>query len=441
MKTCLHLCDYHGEALADVLAALPGSATDVILCGPLPGSNLSEIVPWVYHPAVLKEWQDCGTYLGQEEDRAPTVALAQGERQVKLRWLSAWMDAPLTAEEARAAFATLDDLLARRFRNRSLNFASPVALGRHLMQSSWQQRGILVPPAPPQIRDLLVEVGPQGRHQCVTLPSLETIPNLYGYDMRMAYLWCCRGLPYGALMRTGGDLPDGHKMRCRWAAPDGWEQIGLLPERRQGWWYPRQGEGWLDRREYELAIRCGWEVKVLGEGLLWEEEGALDGWIDGIQSAMRDARSETVQRMLRRVALNALGSLHRSSMRRYRAVPASQPQLVPPANATLRLSADGGHYYWYDEAPISGRGLIYVHPEWTSTIWARCRARLTQAALQFPREQLVALRQDALFVTHKHPTWADDGAIGRFRCKEEYPGPHAAPRTLDEFDALRGLGG
>ena len=140
------------------------------------------------------------------------------------------------------------------------------------------------------------------------------------------------------------------------------------------------------------------------------------------------------------MALNAIGSLHRSSVRRTRALPTGGREKPPAGNPTLRRSADGGTYFWQEETPLNPRALIYCHPEWTSSIWARCRARLAQAALQFPREQVIAMRQDALFVSELHRTWKDDGAIGRFRLKESHAGPLPAPHTLEALQALREAG-
>lgn len=439
MKTEVLCLDYApDQSLNSVLSHLPPSARDVLLCGPLPADSLAGLVPWIYAPAVMERWEDDGTYLGQEEDRAPTIALRQIGRQVRLRWASAWSDADLPADEMQAALWRLNGLLSRTFRNPALNFASPVALGRHLMASAWRLDNIMVPPAPPEVREILTEHSPQGRHECLTLAEVEEIPALYCYDMRLAYLWCCKGLPFGAVeWRERGDPMDAHKIVTDWIAPEEWRHIGLLPQRQQGWAYPLTGGGLVDQREYTLAGRQGWGL-LAARGLRWEHEGALDRWSDGLQGALRATREEKpVYRMLRRVALNAIGSLHRSSVRRHRSLPKGRESDLPQGNPTLRMSEDGSVYFWYEEMPISARGLLYVHPEWTSTIWARCRARLTQAALQFPREQVIALRQDALFVTHPHPTWGDDGAVGRFRLKESYPGPLPAPRNLDDLQALR----
>lgn len=425
------------QTLLDVLGQVRESDSNILLCGPQPATSLAGLVPWIYTDEVMSRWEDAGTYLGQEEDRAPTLALRRGEQTIKLRWSSTWLASPVTADEMTMLLAQVDDLLGQKIGSRSLNWSSPVALGRHLMQTCWHLQGLRTPPAPPEIRALLTEHSPQGRHECLTLPEVETIPALYQYDMRLAYLWCCKGLPYGAVEEINGDAGGGgHKAAVEWEAPEGWAGIGLLPERHAGWTYPLRGRGWVDRREYDLAARSGWEMRI-ADALTWESEGALDKWSDLLQWALRQDRDdERAHDLLRRVALNSIGSLHRSSVRRYRALPRAEKDRLPAGNPTLRLSEDGQYWYWYDEAPIQGRGLIYVHPEWTTTIWARCRARMAQAALSVPRQHLIAIRQDALFTACEMP-WSDDGRVGRLRLKDKIDGPLPAPHSLAEFDAIR----
>jgi hypothetical protein len=424
------------EGLVKLLSRISPDARDVVIVGPMPGGGLSGLVSWVYNAEVMEHWSDDGTYLGQEEDRAPTIVLRRGEQQVRMRWSTAWTDELVTRESLGRAFVRMDSLIQRQFHLPSANFASPVQLGRHLMASSWKRDGIRVPPAPPEVRELLATIGPQGRHECLTLPELETIPGLYAYDMRLAYLWCCKGLPFGEVT---GNPRGAHKAEVLWGAADGWAHIGLLPMRRQGWEYPMQGSGWVDRREGELADRNSWCLDSR-QCLTWSSEGALDRWADGLQWCLRQSKEEPlVHRMFRRVALNTIGSLHRSVVSRHRACSVSGMDSPPAGIPSLRMSEDGSTYFWTEQTPLSGRALLYCHPEWTTTIWARCRARVAQAALQFPREQVIALRQDALFTSQPHPTWGDDGAVGRFRLKGQVPGPLPAPRTLEELQVLRGM--
>lgn len=433
MRSPIHCLSFQGEPLQSILSQLPPEAENVLLCGDPPPQ--SELVGWLYNPDVLGEWSDDGTYLGQEEDRAPTIALQRGERSVRVRFASSWFDEPVTVAAAEQGFSAADRLISKQFNLSDSNFASPVALGRHLMAAAWQRDGIKVPPAPEEVRELLTTIGPQGRHELLTLPEVDTLPGLYGYDMRLAYLWCCKGLPFGEVKATAGELA--HKTLVGWNAPDGWSHIGLLPTRQQGWQYPLRGGGWADHREYHLACRNAWSIDK-ANGLGWSSEGALDRWSDGLQWCLRQCKEDrVVYRLLRRVALNSIGALHRSAVRRSRALPVDSREAPPAGNPSLRLSADGRIYFWQEEVPLSRRQLLYCHPEWTTTIWARCRARLAQAALQWPREQVIALRQDCLFTSSRHPDWKEADRVGAFRLKEEYPGPVRAPRTLEELDRLR----
>src|SRR5690349_17381641 len=95
---------YAGAPLQTILAQLPPEVENVLLCGQ-PPSGHSGLVAWVYKRDVLGEWTDAGTYLGQEEDQAPTIALARGGHTVRVRFASAWFDQAVTADQAAGAFA------------------------------------------------------------------------------------------------------------------------------------------------------------------------------------------------------------------------------------------------------------------------------------------------------------------------------------------------
>ncbi len=348
-----------------------------------------------------------------------------------------WDEEPYSGSEIRDAILQMHTLLIQKFPSRDLNCTSPVSLGRHLMAACWHRDNIKVPPAPSEIRDLLKSTSPQGRHEILTFSGIETIPALYEYDMRLAYLWCCKGLPYGKVEHSleGSPAEVWHKAYCFVDAPLNWDHIGLLPHRNREWGYPLYDvEGWYDHREVMLADRSGWEVKRW-ETLTWEKEGALDHWSDGILWALRQVpEGGLVYRMLRRTALHTIGSLHQTTKRYERT------GLEPPAgNPSTRLDQRTGIYSWVIEEPIKGRGQIYMHPEWSTTIWARCRARMAQLALRVPRRELIAIRQDALYTTTPQPQWEKPGPVpaGGVRLKWCIERSMPAPHSLDELDRLR----
>src|SRR5260221_684717 len=84
------------------------------------------------------------------------------------------------------------------------------------------------------------------------------------------------------------------------------------------------------------------------------------------------------------------------------------------------LRVDGDRLVWVEQAPNATPDL--AHPEWSSTIWARARARLLSApsstgALSLDSSQVVAFSTDAIYATCD-PHWPDDGTVGRWRLKE-----------------------
>lgn len=338
-------------------------------------------------------------------------------------------------QEIADAIRQLHDLLVRRFPSRDLNCYSPIALGRHLMAACWHKDNILVPPAPDDIRELVKRSAPQHRNEIFVPDHLETIPALYEYDTRIAYLWGCRGLPYGSVAHEMGDLSGGDKVFSAWKAPLNWMHIGLLPQWSTGWTYPRIGEGYLDAREWHEARDLGWSMRALGERVRWECHGALDRWVDGIQWALRQVEYEGIlDRMIRRVALWTIGSLHPTTTTRKRT--GDKP---PIGNPSTRYDPETRTYEWLEEVPIRGRAGIYSHPEWSTAIWARSRTRMAKMALTIPREELVAIRGDALYTTTRQPQWegVERPAIGQLRfkwCREkEMPAPH----TIRELDEIR----
>ncbi len=412
----------------------------LLLCGQEP----SDVTVWAYaSDAYLDDWRIIGTRQG--DDSGPAVYLeGPNKARVTVRWSVTWCEEPIDALYLQDVLGEVHCVLVKHFPSHNLNMSSPVALGRHGMAACWCKDDIKVPPAPPDILKLLKEMGPQGRHEIFTLPGLETIPALYEYDMVLAYLWCCKGLPYGAVTRTT-QKPDRSpdKLRAVFAAPQrepgwqGWPHIGLLPVKVEGkWQYPLGGAGWIDFREYDLAVSKGWDVYT-GEFLCWPEHGALDRWSDGMQAALRQYEPGSLgYRIIRRVALQAIGSLHRTTFNRSRTLPYARRAELPRSCPSLRLSDDEAWYHWGEEKPILGREAIYMHPEWTSSVWARCRARIAQAALSVPREELVAIRQDAIYTTTPQARLEGGDRVGSFRLKDYVPGSLKAPRTLEELAAL-----
>src|SRR5690349_24554411 len=76
-----------------------------------------------------------------------------------------WDDELTTEQETVDVLRRVHSLLIRHFPSKDLNCGSPVALGYHLAAACWHKDNIKVPPAPEDIRDLLRQSSPQGRHE------------------------------------------------------------------------------------------------------------------------------------------------------------------------------------------------------------------------------------------------------------------------------------
>jgi Chromate resistance exported protein len=112
----------------------------------------------------------------------------------------------------------------------------------------------------------------------------------------------------------------------------------------------------------------------------------------------------------------------------------------------LATAADGRLIYiWEQPAPFER--IEMAHPEWSTTIYSRVRARMLLNKQGKPNNQytgmltlapsaIVAVRGDALYLT-SDPGWHDDHKSGALRVKETLTGPFHRPANFGELDRLR----
>lgn len=154
--------------------------------------------------------------------------------------------------------------------------------------------------------------------------------------------------------------------------------------------------------------------------------------------ARQDSGRATVYKLvrgaIRNILLHGIGSFNRSNRDSTYILTASET--APDGYTNVR--------------PIGNDLLVYTvpqqtekytqqfeHPEWAHLIWARCRARMTRAALSLPREAVVAIRTDAIATTCAQPQWATSEKIGTLREKWRIEKTLKAPHnSLDELDKL-----
>jgi hypothetical protein len=281
------------------------------------------------------------------------------------------------------------------------------------------------------------------------------IPRLVYYDGRAMYLGCCQGIGIagGKFKRSEGeDIREDERgrARVRFNAPDGWRHVGLLPVKddAQGWrwpitYAPWHHETWADLCEIRFARSMGWSVEVL-EKITWPEARPLDLWAQRLSRLYlqhKGAGNDLLASCYRSIALHTIGRLHNLGYRDdRRVVGADDPRAT--FDAIESVGPDG--------VTVRTRERVdkpehQCHPEWSAAIWAKTHLRVAKALMNVPRESVLAVRGDAVYLTEM-PTWAgglmpaegfcDDGKAGRLRLKGQWPGPLPAPRNWQDLKAL-----
>jgi hypothetical protein len=417
------------------------------------------------------------------------------------KWYPKWFGREVSEETAHRVFTVLDDQLKRRFGS-TLQMTpgrTGVLAWRRLQEQRSGAVGGLWQPLPPDLQTIIRETTGQGRFECC--PVASEIPAIYCLDMTLAYAagaialdsareWRHEQRPADGWQDWTHDVSGGkwgnlvfgwlaHApawYKVRFAIPDDWRHVGLLPvwqdgthvytgERIRGWLWPdgptRYTEGWATwagYQEVKLAIEQGWEVEILERVYAVKDGGSypkpLRLWAEKLVE-MRGAdwhgtgeHGLLFQAAVRNVLLHAIGHCARNPRTVTRT--AAEGEFIPDherARATIRPTEEG---WEYDDYAVSKGDEPYQHPEWAALIWSDCRARLlrqavrqegcdpaTVGALAVPREQIVGMAQDALYLTHD-PQWPATGKPGGFRVKGYVAGPLPAPRTMGDIYAAFG---
>lgn len=442
------------------LAAMPAEAEVAYLVGPRPAS-------WhTWALAGLADHDEAGRHYF---DGAPVLRYTHAGRSVALYTAAVWFGAGrYTAAEAADAFDVLGRAIRARFGHDVAMLATPATMGRDLfLRSVPRERDY--PVLDSDTQTLLRSTSGQGRIELLA-PASPTLPGLYEYDGRLMYAALAWGLPDGTPrfhLTVGGAIDDQAPSWQRVAVrvPRDWrERFGLLGVRDDsgaGWRYPREpGETfgmWATGAEVLLARRCGWEVEPR-EAIVWEprtsRRGPLETWTAKLVALRREVTmsaaqyggSEHATRVaalardaVRAMLLHGIGAFHGAPHRITRSVSLLDAYKVPEG-AAPRL--EGDHLVWTEHAPAAWPAMS--HPEWSTQIWGRARARLLAApmragALHRTAGQVVAFRTDAIYLTAPQE-WRDDGAVGRYRLKRRRGGLGAPwPETHRELLELREL--
>lgn len=357
--------------------------------------------------------------------------------------------------DAEQVWHWLETSLVREFRDNGARLLlTPATTGRDLF-ARCVPAGDGWPVLTPDVQAMIRSTAGQGRMETLRPPPAHsgTISVLHEYDARMAYVSLLRELPIGEPLHYRGGLAEQwatehpyHEGRYRvtWKAPGGWRHPGILPAHGDtsdgpDWVWPAAGAGWCSGAELFTAWRAGWTVNV-HEAYVWPERGdPFRTWRDRLLRVLALADElphvRMVRNAIRAIILHTIGAIHGAPHKTSHYGP------NPPDNARhVRLLRDG-RFAWETQSLPAWPEM--VHPEWSSAIWGRARARLLLShngragALTVNPASLVAFRTDAIYTTT--PTrWEehDLGQPGRYR-HARYTFAEGRPWPRNGLDVLR----
>ena len=440
----------HPEKL--LAAATRDGARRVLLVGPRHPIDTADFHAWAHAPV------DGWTVENHYTERASTPVLrwrSDDGRRVVIERAASWFgETSASRAEIASAWELVGAELAREFRSAVL-LDSPATTGRELLAREIPD-GKRWPVLPDEIAHLVRSTSGQGRLEMVA--GAAEIGQLIKMDGRFMYGALCHRVPAGGAERWQGEHPHGEYARCRlrasWTVPEGWAHVGILPMMgpHGTWVYPRRpgehGTGWVDGAELHLARQNRWSVTV-HESLVWPDDGdPLGLWADKLQRvraaihAHPDATAEVRDlgaAAVRKILIDAIGALVGRGHVVTRSVAAGEPVDLPVGAHAPRM--EGGAFVWGESTGVAWPEM--VHPEWSASIWAKCRVRLLDGpgvngrtgALHVDPQHVVAFRTDALYLASE-PAWRDDGRNGRLRCTWRHEGPLRRPTTAAELLAV-----
>lgn len=387
--------------------------------------------------------------------------------RVELRRTAAWLgEGAYTPRQAREAFALLVSALRAVARDRVGLMASPAATGQSLWAASlpeqWdgaqlpEELMILTRKSSPQHRMEVLGHCYKGCDAHLDAPRGK-LPELHYLDGRLMYLACTRGrlaAPGRKLTAEQAEdlLTTNPYARARlygaFKVPDGWDGPGLLMEPHPDgshWHAPNRpgylGYTWADSLEWWEARRQGWHVGMEGGGYQFHGPPVLETWTarvlrmrETVQAAdADDTTKDLAAAAVRMMALTTIGAFHGTG--RDRTVVADGPSAIPDGVKDWQVRPDGTVVYRVPQT-LTGNAAAFAHPELSSQVWALARHRVLQAMTSLPREAVVGVWGDAVYLD-RDPGWEDDGKVGRLRSKGHLDGPLTRPTDLTGLNRLR----
>lgn len=459
-----------GDSARDVLDGIPINVERVFLCGPPPqgpGTNQAmRVRAWGLEPLDTARWKISSKGHYVKDTDSPCFRFTGWEgRDVEILFGSSWFGPDIDAWTGHEAWNLLRKKVIRAFPGAEL-LSTPATTGRALWARTIPA-GKTWPVMSAELRELIASTSGQGRMELFEPEGgIDACDEFTYLDARFSYAALTWGMPVGEPHhwepKTREPLHDDAihvllKSRGRWrvnfTVPGTWAHVGILPVKDQagGWSYPSTpGESritWADACEVSLAHSAGWKIELL-EGFTWAEGKPLDTWttkLKGINADLRDSyllEAPAAARGARAMLLHAIGAFATRSHLISKSVPLADEDQVPD---NARVTVVGAELVWEEPAQQSTWTLNQAHPEWSAAIWARARVRLLDApgpggtrvgALHVPRDQIIAFRTDAIYLT-EDPGWPDDGKVGRFRVKGKIREIRDWPQSNTELFRLR----
>lgn len=400
-------------------------------------------------------------------------------REVEVLRVGAWLgEGDYSRAQARDALELLLAVVRDEWADQSIELlTSPATTGRDLLLRSIPH-GVSYPVLEDGLVEVLHATAGQGRWQHFGPPTADhvAVGRIVGYDMRFGYAGVTSSLGIGPAEHLDGDgwthdpyRPGWH--RVRFAAPDGWRHLGLFGVRGEdGIRWPAAGETWAHGAELHLAATFGWRLEVV-ESIVWQAGRPLETWTAKIAGDRRDSRTRGVRGRLadlvrdgqadtataklaadaaRMLVLQTIGALHGAPHRVTHAVPGGGPWGTDAPDAWPHddvAQPELRGRWWVYRRLEPGAWAAMIHPEWSASVWAKCRVRLMHfapkgyqptGALHVDPAHLLALRQDAVYTVDHDPGWNAGRTVpvGHMRRVVDLAGPRPWPATKRALDDL-----
>jgi hypothetical protein len=297
-----------------------------------------------------------------------------------------------------------------------------------------------------ELQTLIVQRCTHGQHRyedCGTPGA--AISTIYLFDARVSHAAHLRHLP--VVLRPDDLVHDETPeyipfrrgfYRVDVTVPHGWAHVGLVPASVPG--YPSkpgfQFETWLSWQEVRLLTEQRWP-HVLRERILFAPDGPgtdplrifherLTASLERLEALPRSEVTQALRAALRAIALHLIGNFRRGASENPQTY-ASLDELPDDLSPSATVTHEDQGYVVREQRPLDLYHARWYRPEWAAEIWASTRVAVTRHALQVPRQDLLVIDGDGLYLT-TDPGWPDTGKVGCYRHQATWHGSLRLPR-------------